>query len=172
MTQEIRLAFQRTIFWSAAWVAVLLIAASIDWIVVVTLLNSTFDTTSSICPAPSDGAAIELSASSIAYGYIGSVGAEAAIRGNDERRRYAGKKGLGIGTSKILISLLITTIIILISAITEIIGPVNNWKVLAFTGVDLYSVVTDGKLIVIFVACSALRVYIYHGGQVNSPSTN
>ena len=170
MTQEIRLAFQRTIFWSAAWIAVLLIAASIDWIVVVTLLNSTFDTTSSICPTPSDGAAIELSASSIAYGYIGSVGAEAAIRGNDER--HLGRKGLGIGTSKILISLLITTIIILISAITEIIGPVNNWTVLAFTGVDLYSVVTDGKLIVIFIACSALRVYIYYGGQVNSPSTN
>ena len=170
MAQEIHRAFQRTIFWSAAWIAVLLIAASIDWIVVVTLFNSTFEAANSMCSEPSDGAAIELSASSIAYGYIGSVGAEAAIRGNDER--HSGRQGLGIGISKIFISLLIMTVIILVSAITEIIGPVNNWTPLAFTGIDLYSVVTDGKLIVIFIACSALRVYIYYGGQENSPSTN
>ena len=162
MLREIISASKRTIFWSAVWIAVLYFAAFIDGIVSATNKVGV----ASKGDFSDDVANITIFASSVAYSYIGSVGAEATIRGYDERS--SGRVGRGIGTYKIIVCLLIAIIMALASAITEIVGEVYNISLLTFSAENLSSIITDGKLIAIFIVCSILRIYIYYGGQETS----
>ena len=188
----------RTIFWSFIWVIVLFAAAFFDGIIAATIsivsceaidgadlaigqvcgmnrADAMVEVTSEVNATNivEDIKRIELSASAVAYSYIGSVGAEAAIRAFDERNLHNSNRTFrGIGFNKLFICLLLSLIIALVSAISEMVGQAYGLSYIFFSSKDLGTILFDKKLLIIFSVCSCLRVYIYHDGRnkANTPS--
>ena len=165
-SKEFRISLYRTLFWSSIWLVVLYMAALFDGLVPA-LIEALTQANSSLA---ADIRGIELSASAVAYSYIGSVGAESAIRAFDDR--ITNDSTRKITDSRLWKFLWLSLGLALLSAIAEMFGKAYDYQYLAFSAENLNTIFFDQKLLIIFCFCSILRVGIYYRVQADSSSNN
>ncbi len=160
-SQEVRIALRRTLFWGVIWVGVLYLAALFDGLVPA-LIAAFGEKNSSLI---GDIRAIDLSASAVAYSYIGSVGAESAIRAHDDKITNDGTTK--ITQSRLWKFLWLSLAVALASAFAEMVGKAYEYQYLYFSAEKLVDIFSDQKFLIIFGVCSLLRVLIYYRVQAD-----